>query len=69
MPPAPLQLCTELGVSRDQLPLLADVEQGRGVPAICRCLWAAADKCGALGLAVSGGRALWSHAAAGAGGS
>ncbi|KAL4852996.1 hypothetical protein ACK3TF_005970 [Chlorella vulgaris] len=43
-------ICTELGVGRDQLPPLADVEQGRGVAAICCCIWAAADRAAALGL-------------------
>lgn len=50
-----LQMCAELGVGRDQLPLLADVEQGRGAAAVCACLWDAAEQCCAQGLAVGGG--------------
>ena len=35
-----------------QVPALADVEQGRGGPAVCACLWAVAERATALGLQV-----------------
>ncbi|PRW57599.1 hypothetical protein C2E21_3345 [Chlorella sorokiniana] len=54
------QVCRELGVGADQVPALADVEEGRGGLAVCACVWAAAERAAAMGLPVpSFGGADW----------
>lgn len=45
-------MCRELGVGAGQVPALADVEEGRGGPAVCACVWAVAERAAALGLPV-----------------
>ena len=49
-----------------QVPALSDVEEGRGGPAVCACVWAVAERAAALGLPVSmisqQNGVLWSYA-------